>query len=72
MPAAAYITIQFPSFQTWAAQKVVESIEDKIDGKIEVEKVAISFLNKVIVKKESCRRKMIFGSFFSFLVFIIC
>lgn len=53
MPAAAYITIQFPSFQTWAAQKVVESIEDKIDGKIEVEKVAISFLNKVIVKNAS-------------------
>ncbi|MBR2947350.1 MAG: translocation/assembly module TamB domain-containing protein [Bacteroidales bacterium] len=53
LPAAGYVAIQFPALQTWIAHKAVKSIEDKIDGKIEVEKVAISFLNKIIIKNAS-------------------
>ena len=53
LPVTAYIAIQFPALQTWIAQKVVSSIEGKIDGKIEVEKVAISFLNKIMIKNAS-------------------
>lgn len=53
LPVTAYVAIQFPALQTWIAQKTVSMIEDKIDGKIEVERVAISFLNKIMIKNAS-------------------
>ena len=43
------MALQFPQLQTRIAHKAVSSLQDRIDGRIEVDRVAIVFINKVMV-----------------------
>ena len=47
-PVAGYVALQFPQLQTRIAHKAVTALQEKIDGKIEVDRVAIVFVNKVM------------------------
>ncbi len=51
LPVAGYIAIQYPGIQTYIAKKVVEKLENKVNGNLEIEKVVVIFFNKVILKE---------------------
>ncbi len=48
VPFASYVALQFPGIQTSIAQKVVHSLEPKINGHIDIDRIAIVFFNKVV------------------------
>lgn len=41
---------QLPSFQTFVARKAVAALQDKVDGKIEIESVHFKFINTIVIK----------------------
>lgn len=44
------ILFQLPSFQTFIAEIAVEKLGAKIDGKVEIEKVHLRFINTIVIK----------------------
>lgn len=51
IPALAYISLQVPWIQTYAAKKAVTKIEQYIDGKASIDKLIIIFYNRVILQE---------------------
>ena len=49
VPLAGYVALQFPSLQNRIAKRLVSSMEQRIDGRIEMDRVAIVLINKVMV-----------------------
>jgi hypothetical protein len=52
-PVVAYLVLQLPALQSWAAQRAVHSLSQGLDAEISIEKVYIVFFNKLIVKNIS-------------------
>lgn len=50
IPVASYVALQFPAVQTHVTQKLMESVSDKIDGKMSIGKVHFVFFNRIIVE----------------------
>lgn len=46
----SYILLQIPAVQTYIGKKAVESVSDKINGKISVGDIYFVFFNKIIIK----------------------
>ncbi|MFA7115890.1 MAG: translocation/assembly module TamB domain-containing protein [Bacteroidales bacterium] len=53
IPLCIYLAFQIPQVQTWTANQVIDSIEDKIDGTINIEKIYLVFFNRAIIQKAS-------------------
>lgn len=50
IPVASYVALQFPAAQTYVTQKLMESVSDKLDGKMSIGKVHFVFFNRIIVQ----------------------
>ena len=50
LQVAGYIALQFPSTQTFLIKRIINSVSDKINGKIEIGRVHLIFLNKIILQ----------------------
>lgn len=53
IPASAFMALQIPQIQTWAAKKAVKKVESFIDGKASIDKITIVFYNRVILENVS-------------------
>ena len=53
LPVMAYLVLQLPALQSWAAQRAVHSLSQSLDAEVSIEKVYIVFFNKLIVKNIS-------------------
>lgn len=49
IPFAGYVALQFPWLQTTIAKHAVSSLRDKINGEINIDRIALIFFNKVIL-----------------------
>ena len=53
LQVTCYIVLQVPAVQTFAVKKIVNVLEKKINGDINIEKIYFIFFNKIILKNVS-------------------
>jgi len=49
-PVAAYVAMQVPAMQTWAAGRAAKVLSDRLDTEVSIGKVYYLFFNKLILK----------------------
>ena len=53
LPVLAWLCLQLPALQSWAARRAVHSLSQNLDAEVSIEKVYVAFFNKIIIKNIS-------------------